>query len=73
MVRKSSVPRVTSDTEAAPLRALWCAVLEMVVRDAEKGRDLDYVGSRDFCHVCTLAGVDPDAVAERLAPPSKAA
>ena len=54
-------------------RALWAEVLLAALRDAEKGKDAGWIGTRDFRLVCTFAGLDPDAVAERLAPPSKAA
>lgn len=59
-------------------RALWAAVLYAAVEDARRGRDAEYLDSRDFRLVCTFAGLDPDAVADRLAPtaappPGKAA
>ncbi|MFW5881456.1 MAG: hypothetical protein ACOCTP_02945 [Roseicyclus sp.] len=54
-------------------RTLWAEVLLAALRDAEKGRDAGWIGTRDFRLVCTFAGLDPDAVADRLASPSKAA
>ena len=64
-----------SRATSAPLpeRELWAEVLIAALRDVEKGRDTGWIGTRDFRIVCTLAGLDPDAVAERFAPPSKAA
>jgi len=49
-------------------RALWCAVLTHVLHDAAKGKDADWIGSADFRYVCTLAGLDPAAVAARFDP-----
>ncbi|HVV43176.1 MAG TPA: hypothetical protein VHC94_19170 [Nitrobacter sp.] len=60
-------------------RQLWCAVLSQAIEDAtstriskraqsEKQAALDWllVDSIDFKTVCTLAGVEPDAVRDRL-------
>ncbi|WP_101067717.1 hypothetical protein [Roseovarius salinarum] len=55
-----------------PDRRLWCAVLGAALHDAARGKESGWIGSRDFHTVCALVGIDPDAVAERLAPPSKA-
>ncbi|MFW5881447.1 MAG: hypothetical protein ACOCTP_02900 [Roseicyclus sp.] len=47
---------------------LWVAVLAAGLQDAAKGRDAAWIGSPDFRHVCTLAGLDPEAVADRFDP-----
>jgi hypothetical protein len=60
MVRNNDAARMTS--EAGPLRALWRTVLMLALADAAKGRDANWIGSRDFRLTCALAGVDPDAV-----------
>jgi hypothetical protein len=43
-------------------KAVWGAVLLYGLHDAARGRDTDWIGSPDFETVCSLAGVDPDAV-----------
>lgn len=47
-----------------PDLALWRSVLRYGLTDAAAGEpaDVAWLGSRDFAHVCYLAGVDPDAV-----------
>lgn len=52
----------------SPEARLWGAVTTHALHDAAKGRDADWIGSRDFAEVCTLAGLDPAAVAERFDP-----
>lgn len=47
---------------------LWHAILAHGLHDAACGRDVGWIGSRDFKIVCTLAGLDPEAVVERFAP-----
>jgi hypothetical protein len=62
MIRKSNVPRVTSDTEAGPTRALWRTVLILALADAAKGKDAGWVNTTDFRLVCALADLDAEAV-----------
>ncbi len=38
------------------------------LHDATKGEDAGWIGSRKFVQVCTFAGLDPEAVAERFDP-----
>ncbi|KPP81853.1 MAG: hypothetical protein HLUCCO07_16795 [Rhodobacteraceae bacterium HLUCCO07] len=52
----------------SPDRRLWCAVLGAALHDAARGKDEGWIGSRDFQIVCTFAGLDPEAVAERFDP-----
>jgi len=47
-------------------RALWVAVLEAVILDARKGRDLDYIDTPNFRTVASLAGLDPDAARDAI-------
>lgn len=47
---------------------LWQSVLAAGLHDAARGKDADWIGSRDFASVCTLAGLDAEAVAERFDP-----
>jgi len=52
------------------LTALWLAVLQQAVRDAEADADAAWLRSRDCRMVCHLAGLDNDyarAWAHRLA------
>ena len=51
-----------------PEARLWHAVLAHALTDAAKGTDAGWIGSRDFEIVCTFAGLDPQAVAERFDP-----
>jgi hypothetical protein len=54
----------------ASLRALWLAVLQQAVKDAEADGDAAWLRSRDCRFVCGLAGLDGDyarAWAHRLA------
>jgi len=52
----------------SPDRHLWCAVLAAALHDAAKGRDVAYLDTPDFQVVCALAGIEAEAVAERLDP-----
>jgi len=47
---------------------LWQAVAAQGLHEAATGKDAGWIGSRDFAAVCTLAGLDPEAVAERFNP-----
>ena len=51
-----------------PDARLWHAILAHALHDAATGTDAGWIGSRDFRMVCTLAGLDPQAVAERFDP-----
>lgn len=44
---------------------LWRAVLFMGLHDAAHGREVGWIGSRDFVAVCHLALVEPQAVLRR--------
>lgn len=74
-------PREGDGSEAGRLRRLWQAVLARAIEDAagrvgalddpdERGQcqraAAAWVGRRDFGTVCHLAGLDPDAVRDRL-------
>ena len=52
---------------ANPRQAMWCAVLELAIADARRGKDPGWIGSDDFAMVCALAGVDPEGVQASLA------
>jgi hypothetical protein len=49
-----------------PYRELWLTVLLQALIDAQRrgGRDLEWVGGKDFRMVCNLAGVDPEVAME---------
>jgi len=49
-----------------PEARLWYAILAHALQDAATGKDAGWIGSRDFHEVCSLAGLDPQAVAERF-------
>jgi hypothetical protein len=51
-----------------PEARLWHAILAHALHDAAKGDDPGWIGSRDFRLVCGLAGLEPEAVAERFDP-----
>lgn len=53
---------------ADPDARLWHAVLAHALHDAARGRDVDWLTSRDFRIVCYLAGMDPEAVLTRFDP-----
>ncbi|MCA1777473.1 MAG: hypothetical protein LC676_18235 [Loktanella sp.] len=55
-------------TARDPEARLWHAILAHALHDAATGKDAGWIGSRDFHEVCTLAGMDPQAVAERFDP-----
>ena len=55
---------MTDDADAR----LWCAVLAAGLNEAAKGKDANWIGTRDFRLVCSLAGLDPAAVTERFDP-----
>ena len=73
----------SEEGEPAHARRLWCAVILQAITDARiqigpvdtKGRGLEKeravrwltLPNRDFAHVCSLAGLDPKAVRERVA------
>jgi len=50
----------------SPEARLWQAVAAQGLHEAATGTDEGWIGSRDFAAVCTLAGLDPEAVAERF-------
>jgi len=52
----------------SPEARLWHAILAHALHDAARGKDAGWIGSTDFEAVCTLAGLDPQAVAERFDP-----
>ncbi|MBC7155629.1 MAG: hypothetical protein H5U19_13675 [Rhodobacteraceae bacterium] len=52
----------------SPEARLWHAILAHSLHDVARGKDTSWLGSRDFAVVCTLAGLDPEAVAERFDP-----
>lgn len=63
--------------DPSPERRLWASVLMRALDDAiglaegiywrlEMNRALNWIGSKDFREVCSLAGVEPDAVSERF-------
>lgn len=45
-----------------PDLVLWRSVLANGLFDAARGIDADWLDSDDFAKVCSLAGVEPDAV-----------
>ncbi|MCA1775124.1 MAG: hypothetical protein LC676_05810 [Loktanella sp.] len=47
-----------------PATKLWQAVLEVALSDAQHRGDGAWIGTKDFRMVCTLAGFDPEAVAD---------
>lgn len=50
---------------------LWRAVLVAGLHDATKAKtpkDVSWIGSRDFVHVCHLAQVEPQAVLRAYRP-----
>ncbi|MBS4011996.1 MAG: hypothetical protein KGZ72_14725 [Roseovarius sp.] len=49
-----------------PEARLWHAILAHALHDAARGVDPGWIGSGDFCMVCTLAGLDPEAVQDRF-------
>ena len=49
-------------------KAVWGAVLLYGLHDAAQGRDIDWIGSPDFETVCSLAGVEPEAVIDAYRP-----
>ena len=49
-----------------PCTKLWQAVLEVALSDAMHRGDEAWIGTRDFRTVCALAGLDPEAVADRF-------
>ena len=49
-----------------PEARLWHAVAAHALHDAAKGKDVEWLASPDFAAVCTLAGLDPEAVATRF-------
>jgi hypothetical protein len=51
-----------------PEARLWHAVLAHALHDVARGEDTGWIGSTDFAVVCALAGLDPQAVAERFDP-----
>ncbi len=51
-----------------PEARLWHAILAHALHDVAKGRDTGWLGSPDFEAVCTLAGLDPQAVLSRFDP-----
>ncbi|MCA1777786.1 MAG: hypothetical protein LC676_19925 [Loktanella sp.] len=51
-----------------PEARLWHAILAHALHDAATGKDMAYLDSPDFRMVCNLAGLDPQAVAERFDP-----
>jgi hypothetical protein len=51
-----------------PEARLWHAILAHALHDAAKGDDPGWIGSRDFRLVCTLAGLEPEAVSARFEP-----
>lgn len=55
---------MTRDPEAR----LWRAILAHALHDAATGKDAGWIGSSDFRMVCTLAGLDPEAVQARFDP-----
>lgn len=74
--RMSSLQSEASETTIDGCRQLWCAVLMRAVMDAlspnpysdvDRRAKRDAIswldgGGRDFKQVCTLAGLDPEAV-----------
>lgn len=50
----------------SPEARLWHAVVAHALHDAARGRDADWIGSRDFHMVCALAGIEAEAVAENF-------
>lgn len=53
--------------EASRCRALWASVVQLCVEDFLAGRDVAFLGSRDFAILCDLAGLDVFAVKRRAA------
>lgn len=51
-----------------PEARLWHAILAHALHDAARGVDPRWIGSGDFHMVCTLAGLDPEAVQDRFNP-----
>lgn len=49
-----------------PCTKLWQACLTVALSDAMHRGDDAWIGTRDFRTVCYLAGLDPEAVAERF-------
>jgi len=52
----------------SPEGRLWHAILAHALHDAARGKDAGWIGSPDFQLVCGLAGLAPEAVAERFDP-----
>ena len=50
----------------SPEARLWHAVAAHGLHDVARGQDQGWIGSPDFEAVCALAGLDPEAVAERF-------
>ena len=51
-----------------PEARLWHAILAHALHDTARGVDADWLSSPDFEAVCTLAGLDPQAVRTRFDP-----
>lgn len=51
--------------------ALWRTVLLHGLKDAAQGREAEWLGSRDFRHVCHLADMDPGQVLATFSPGRK--
>ena len=47
-------------------RTLWLAVLLQGLQDAARGREPNWIWTRDFAAVCHLARVDPGQVRVRF-------
>ena len=43
-------------------RALWLSVINIGLRDAKKGRDENWVWSKDFDRICMMVSLSPSAV-----------
>ncbi|MBK0399508.1 hypothetical protein H0I76_09920 [Limibaculum sp. M0105] len=66
-----------TDTPAVMARRLWSQVLLAAIEDAlhpatamrpSQGQSIAWFRSRDFAEVCSLAGLDAQAVLDRLRP-----
>ena len=55
-------------TARTPEARLWHAILAHALHDAALGKDVAYLDSPDFHMVCTLAGLEAEAVRERFDP-----
>ena len=70
--RKRRAPEVLGRAAPSPERRLWASVLLTQVDDlcagnpAVRSEAAAWFGRRDFGEVCHLAGLDPDAVRDRL-------